>query len=159
MLLNNCQQYEIQNKEDGGHPEDRMNAGSFFLTDFYDTVGDETKGDSIGNTVTQRHEQSGEEGRNSFGEVVPLNFLESGGHHDTNHDQSRSSGSRRDCADEGSQERADGKTDGDHDAGQAGASAGADTGSTLHKGGGVGGTEDGTNGSCNGVCEQGFIHF
>src|SRR5699024_12607118 len=87
MLLNNCQQYEIQNKEDGGHPEDRMNAGSFFLTDFYDTVGDETKGDYIGNTVTQRHKQSGEESQNSFGEVVQLTYIDSGGHHDVTHNQ------------------------------------------------------------------------
>ena len=159
LLLNNCQQYEIQNKEDGGHPEDRMNAGGFFLTDLYDTVGDETEGDSVGNTVAQRHEQSGEESRNRFGEVIPFDFLESRSHHDTNYNQRGSSGSGRNRADKGGQECADGKTDGDHYAGQAGASAGADTGSTLHKGGGVGGTEDGTDGSCNGVCEQSFIHF
>ena len=136
-----------------------MDLARFLLADANDAVGNKAKGNTVGNAVAQRHEQSCEERGNRFGEVLPVDFLECGGHHHAYHDQSRSGSRHGNRADKGGKERADGKADRDNNAGQAGASARADTGSALHEGGGVGRSEDRADGGSRSVRKQSLVHF
>ena len=157
--LQDGQQDEVQDEQDGSHPDDGMDLSRFLLTDLHDAVGNEAERDTIGNAVAQRHEQSCEERGNRFREVLPVDLLKGGGHHHANHNERRSGSRHGNRADKGGKEGADGKADGNHNAGQAGTAAGADAGSTFNIGGGVGGTEDGADGGGGGVSKESAVHL
>ena len=138
-VLNNGQQDEVQNEQSSDHPQDGMDLFGLALAHLDNAVGDEAHGNAVGDAVAQGHENAGEEGGDGLADVVPLDFLEGGGHHHAHQHQGRGRGGGGDSADKGGQERAEGKADGNHYAGKARAAASADASGALHKGGGVAG--------------------
>lgn len=157
--LYNRQQDEIQQEEGCGHPEDRMDLLGLLFADFGDAVEDKPGGDAVGNAVADRHEYAGKKGGHRFVEIVPLDLLEGGHHHNADHDQGRRRRGIGDRADKGCKERADCKAEGDDHAGQPCAAARADACGAFHKGGGVGGAEDGADRGGRGVGKERLVHF
>ena len=96
-----------------------MNVPDLLLADFSDAVEDEACRDAVGNAVAEGHENASEERGNRLVKVIPLDFLESGHHHDTDHYQGGSGSGKRNGADKGRQERADCKAQGHDHAGKA----------------------------------------
>lgn len=104
VLSDECQQDEIQNKEDCYHPDNGMYGFGVLFADFYNAVGNKTESNTVGNAVAKRHEKPCEKGRNCLGKIIPFDFLKRGSHHNSHNNQSRSCGSKGNGAYEGSQE-------------------------------------------------------
>ncbi len=136
-----------------------MDIFCLLLADLYDAVGDKSGGDTVGDTVTECHEDSGKECRNCFGQIVPVNIPERGNHHASDNNQYRSGSSGRNSADQRREKGAQCKADSSDDGSETGAPSCSDAGSAFHVGRRVGSTEDSADGSCRRVGKQGLVHF
>src|SRR5699024_11951302 len=108
-----------------------MDIFCLLLADLYDAVGDKSGGDTVGDTVTECHEDSGKECRNCFGQIVPVNIPERGNHHASDNNQYRSGSSGRNSADQRREKGAQCKADSSDDGSETGASSCSDAGSAA----------------------------
>ena len=56
---------------------------NFALANLSNAVEDEARCNTIGNAVAKSHKDAGKESRDCFLQVVPLNLLKGGHHHNT----------------------------------------------------------------------------
>ena len=150
---------EVQNEQQRHDPDHRVHFLGLALAGLDQAVGDEAAGDAVGDGVAERHEHGGEERRNGFGDVAPLDFLQGGSHHAADHDQHACGRGGRHGGDDRGEEGGQREADRHDHGGQAGAAAGGDTRGGLHVGGGVRGAADGADGGGDGVGEQGLVHL
>ena len=123
-----------------------MNLFCLLLEDVNDNIGEETKGDTIGNAVTDSHEHRGEETRNSDFQFVPLNLAERLEHQNADHDKNRTGCRCRNYRCYRHKQNTDCKADCSYYGSQTGTPSRLDTGCGLDIGGNVGSAENCTDG-------------
>ena len=137
ISLDDRQEYEVEYEQYGSYPEDGMYFLGLSPEYLYDAVEDESCSDTVGDAVAKSHEDTCEECRNGFVEVIPLDFLECGEHHDTDCNKCRSRRSIGDSAYKGGKESTDCEEDRYDNAGETCAAAGTDACCTFNIGRGV----------------------
>lgn len=132
---------------------------AFAGKDLDDTVEDKTSGDTIGDAVAQRHENTGKECRNCLVQISPVNLFERGHHHDADSDQSGSCGCEGNRADKGCKKRGKSKADRDDDGSQTGASSCANAGRAFYKRGRIRSSDQSADRSSRSVREKRLIQL
>ena len=99
MLLDKCQKNKVQNEQCGAYPKDRIDLFDLTLADLNKDVENESCRNTVGNAIAKSHKDTCEECGNCFVEIIPIDILKRGHHHNTNDYQSGCGSSRRNGAD------------------------------------------------------------
>ena len=76
-----------QQEQDGNNVHNRMNLFGLAAHHLDDSVRDAAVGDTVGDTVSHRHHQQGEKGRDCDFDVAPFDVLDGAGHHHAHDDE------------------------------------------------------------------------
>ena len=77
---------DLDGKKDGHQIQEGMDFTIFSGTDFYERIQDEACAHTQGNAIGQWHEKNREEGRESFGDVPPMDIQQAFAHQGTDQD-------------------------------------------------------------------------
>ena len=123
-----------------------------------DDVGDQAKGDAVGDIVGKGHDGQGQESGNGDLQIVPVDILHAAHHQEAHIDQGGSGGAAGDQLGNGTQEHGREEEQTAEHRGQTGASAGGYARVHLAEGGDGGGAAEGAHGGGDGVGEHALVH-
>ena len=153
------QKNKVQNEHCGADPKDGVDLLCLALADLYKDVEDKACRDTVGDAVAKCHEDTCKECGDRFVEVAPINVLEGGHHHDTDHYKrgcGRCCGNR---TDEAGEECGDCKADRHDNGGKTRTSACTDACGAFYEGRGVGRAEQRANGGSGCIREERLVHL
>lgn len=151
------QEHVLEDEESRKHVHDGRNVVPLAAEEVDEDIGDNTKGNTFGDAVEQRHGKDAEVSGNGGSEVVFRHFelchvVE---HEEAHDDKRRSRGKGRDSCKQRGEQRGNEEEEGCGHSRKAGSAAGGYTSRGFHKGGHRGGAEHSTGGGGEGVSQKG----